>query len=108
MFYTQPAFIFTFWNFFFHTHPLEALYIVHDHIDASFHFLRLKDFYITHEHIDAFCLFLLQKDLGAFHELFLKAFLGFLAIAFCHFYIQKKIYICKKNILSVLFIWFKN
>ena len=63
------------------------LYIIHEHIGASFLFLLQKDFYIAHKHTVAFCLFLLQKDFTTFHVLLFGAFLCFLIIVICDFYI---------------------
>ena len=62
-------------NLFFHS--LEKIYIVQDHIDASFPFFLQKNFYIVHDHIDFFVFFLLQKDFSTIHKPFLKVFLYF-------------------------------
>ena len=57
---------------FFYIHPLEDSYIVHEHIGASFLFLRKKDFDI-------------------FHVIFLKVFLCFIDNSYLSFlYIEKK------------------
>ena len=66
---------------------ISILYIIHEHIGASFLFLLQKDFYIAHKHTVAFCLFLLQKDFTTFQVLLFGAFLCFLIIVICDFYI---------------------
>ena len=50
------------------------LYIVHDHIDASFVFVLAKDFYITHNHIGPFYLFRSSKKFWYLSRAFFGSF----------------------------------
>ena len=62
-------------------------YYVQDDTDAFFLFLLQKDFDICRGPFSTFCLFLFQKDLDIFHVLLFEAFVCFLIIVICHFYI---------------------
>ena len=69
---------------------LWKIFIVYNHIDASFLFLLQKDFYITHNHVVAFDIVFFRKILVALTCFFLKLLFVLFIIVFCHYLYREK------------------